>query len=101
LRITAAKCFATQARYQPKKGKKFVLKDFKYNPAKDHYICPNGKVLKLKVKKYIKDRNIYRRYMADVKDCRRCALKPRCFYHQNTKRRSLDVPIGAEKINFS
>jgi len=93
--------FATQGRYQPKKGKKFVLQDFKYNRGKDHYICPNGKILKLNVKRHIKDRNIYRRYMADAKDCSRCSLKPRCFYRKNTKRRSLDVPVGADKTNFS
>ena len=93
--------FATQSRYQPKKGKKFVLQDFKYDKAKDCYICPNGKILKLNVKRHIRDRNIYRRYMADEKDCKHCSLKSRCFYRKNTKRRSLDVPIGAEESNFS
>jgi transposase len=93
--------FANQPRYQPQKGKKFVLADFKYDSQKDHYICPNGKVLKLNVKKHIQDRNIYRRYMADAKDCSRCSLKSRCFYRKNTKRRTLDVPIGADKTNFS
>jgi transposase len=93
--------FATQSRYQPKKGKKFVLQDFKYDQAKDCYICPNDKILKLKLKRHIQDRNIYRRYMADAKDCSRCSLKSKCFYHKNTKRRTLDVPIGAEESNFS
>jgi transposase len=93
--------FASQLRDQPKKGKKFILADFKYEPQKDYYICPNAKVLKLKVKKHIQDRNIYRRYMADAKDCQRCSLRRRCFYRKNTKRRTLDVPIGAEKTNFS
>ena len=93
--------FATQDRYQPKKGKKFILQDFKYNEAQDCYICPNGKILKLKVKRHIRDRNIYRQYMADAKDCKGCSLKSRCFYRKNTKRRSLDVPIGADESNFS
>ena len=93
--------FADQPRYQPKKGKKFVLQDFKYDQAKDCYICPNGKMLKLNVKRHISDRNIYRRYMADAKDCSRCSLKSRCFYRKNTKRRTLDVPIGAQENNFS
>jgi len=93
--------FATQGRYQPKKGKKFVLQDFKYNEAEDQYICPNGKILKLDIKKHIKDHIIYRRYMADEKDCKQCSLKSKCFYRKNTKRRSLDVPIGAEESNFS
>jgi len=93
--------FATRPRNKPKKRKKFVLADFKYNKAADHYICPNGKVLKLNVKRHTSDHNIYRRYMADVKDCSRCWLTRRCFYRKNTKRRTLDVPIGAEKTNFS
>jgi hypothetical protein len=93
--------FATQDRYQPKKGKKFVLQDFKYDEAKDCYICPNGKMLQLRVKRHIRDRNIYCQYMADEKDCKQCSLKRRCFYHKNTKRRSLNVPIGAERNNFS
>ena len=93
--------FATRPRNKPKKGKKFILEDFKHNQAADYYICPNGKILKLNVKKHIRDRNIYRRYMADEKDCSSCSLKHRCFYRKNTKRRSLDVPLGADKDNFS
>ena len=93
--------FATRPRNKPKKGKKFVLEDFKHNKATDCYICPNGKVLKLKVKRHTVDHNIYRRYMADVKDCSSCSLKRRCFYRKNTKRRTLDVPIGAASTNFS
>jgi hypothetical protein len=54
--------FAAQGRYQPKKGKKFVLQDFRHDEVKDQYICPNGKILKLNIKKHIIDRNIYRRY---------------------------------------
>lgn len=93
--------FATRPRNKPKKSEKFVLDDFKHQPQKNHYICPNGKILKLKVKKHIRDHNIYRRYLADEKDCSICSLKHRCFYRKNTKRRSLDVPIGAAKTNFS
>ena len=78
-----------------------MLQDFQYNEAKDQYICPNGKLLKLNVRKLVQDRNIYRRYMADANDCRGCSLKDRCFYRKNTKRRTLDVPIGAEKTNLS
>jgi hypothetical protein len=92
---------ATGPRSRKKKDEKFVLQDFKYNQAADFYTCPNGKILKLNVKKLIRDRNIYRRYMADEKDCSRCLLKRRCFYNKNTKRRALYVPIGVEETNFS
>jgi len=93
--------FATQTRGQVKKEKKFVLEDFIYNEAEDQYVCPNGNILKLNVKRHIRDRNIYRRYIADAEDCKRCSLKSRCFYRKNTKRRSLDVPIGTEETNLS
>jgi transposase len=93
--------FATRPKNKPKKGKKFVLEDFKHNPAADCYICPNGKVLRRNIKRHIANCNIYRRYMADEKDCSNCSLKPRCFYRKNTKRRSLDVPQGAARNNFS
>jgi len=93
--------FANRPRNKPKKGKKFVLEDFKHNKAADHYICPNGKILSLDVKKHIHDHNIYRRYIADDNDCSRCSLTHRCFYRKNTKRRSLDVPIGAASTNYS
>ena len=98
---TRDKRFSTQDRYQPKKGKKFVLQDFKYDEVQDCYICPNEKILKLKVKRHIRDRNIYRQYVADEKDCKQCSLKSSCFYRKNTKRRTLDVPIGAAENNFS
>ena len=93
--------FATRPRNKPKKRKKFVLTDFKYNQTADHYICPNGKILNLDVKKHIRDHNIYRRYLANENDCGCCSLTHRCFYRKNTKRRSLDVPIGAARTNYS
>ena len=93
--------FKAQTRYHSQKTNKFVLEHFHYNEAKDEYICPNGKLLKLKVKKLTQDHNIYRRYMADANDCKTCSLRPRCFYRKNAKRRTLDVPIGAAKTNLS
>jgi len=92
--------FATRPSNKPKKDKKFVLQDFKYNEAKDCYFCPNGKILKFNTK-HIRDRNLYRRYMANEQDCKPCSLKSGCFYRKNTKRRSLDVLIGTQVTNFS
>jgi len=92
--------FATRPSNKPKKDKKFVLQDFKYDEAKDCYICPNGKILKFNTK-HIRDRNLYRRYMANEQDCKPCSLKSGCFYRKNTKRRSLDVLIGTQVTNFS
>jgi hypothetical protein len=93
--------FSCRPRSKPKKRKKYVLEDFRYDEVKDQYICPNGKTLKLNLKDSIRYRNIYRRYLADEKDCKQCSLKSRCFYRKNTKRRSLDVAIGADENNYS
>ena len=93
--------FSTQDRYQPKKGKKFDLQDFNYDETEDCYICPNGKILKVQVKKYQRDRNIYRRYVARAEDCKACPLKDTCLYRKNATRRSLNVPIGVAENNFS
>jgi transposase len=93
--------FAAQARHQTHKAHKFILEDFKYFEAEDQYVCPNGKILRRNIKKFTRDRNIYRRYVADAKDCKKCSLTKKCFYRKNTKRRTLDVPIGAEETNLS
>jgi hypothetical protein len=93
--------FATRKAKKTKKSPKFVLDDFEHNKEADYYTCPDGKILKRNAKKLIRDRNIYRRYMADEKDCSRCSLTHRCFYHKNTKHRALYVRIGSEQTNFS
>jgi len=93
--------FATRPRNKPKKDKKFVLEDFKHDEDNDQYICPNGKTLKLKVKQHEQSHNIYRRYMADMRDCSQCSLKTRCIHRKNAKRRSLEVRIGVSETNYS
>ncbi|MGI9568778.1 MAG: IS1182 family transposase [Desulfobulbia bacterium] len=93
--------FATQKRYQPQKEKPFRLEDFKHDQTKDQYICPNGQPLKVEVKKGTRDRIIYRRYVSNVETCRACALKYRCIRNKNGKRKTLIVPIGYTKDNYS
>ena len=58
-------------------------------------------MLKLNIKRMSRDRIIYRRYMADIADCKDCGLINRCLRRKNAKRRTLDVPIGAEDNNYS
>jgi len=86
--------FATQQRWSSKKSKRFILEDFWYNEAPDEYICPNGKSLKRKVKKVIRDGIIVRRYKASEADCKDCKLRYQCLRGKKSKRRSLDVPMG-------
>jgi len=98
---TRDKRFATQKRRQSNQKRPFRLEDFKHDPAKDQYICPNGKRLKVSVKKHTRDRVIYRRYMAQLTTCKDCRLKYRCLRRKNAKRKTLDVPIGMAENNYS
>ena len=90
----------TKGQHRPKK-KRFILEDFRHNETTDEYICPQGKILKLQVKKTQVDGVIYRRYVADRIDCQRCELKRRCIMHKNGKRRYLNVPIGSSPDNLT
>ncbi len=93
--------FDTQKRHQGQREKPFKLKDFKHDEVRDQYICPCNKRLKLNVKKFSRDRIIYRRYVADVKDCQSCLLKRRCIRRKNARRKTIDVPIGVAENNYS
>ena len=83
--------FATQKRRQVRR---FTLKDFRYEEALDQYICPDGKILKLRVKRVLNRGHLYRKYLAAEKDCQTCPLRPRCIYGAGAKRKQLSVPIG-------
>ncbi len=91
----------TKSPLKPKEKKKFVLKDFQHNEAKDEYICPEGKILKCQVKKTEVDGNIYRRYVANKNDCQGCQLKSQCLIQKNAKRRYVCVPIGSAPDNLT
>ncbi len=82
-------------------SKRFTLKDFHYDETSDQYICPEGKALKLKVKRCVDHGNVYRKYVAAEKDCRGCPLRPLCLYGADSQRKNLAVPIGTEGINLS
>ena len=83
--------FATQKRRQVRR---FTLKDFHHDDAMDQYICPNGKVLKLRVKRTLHYGHLYRKYFAAEADCQSCPLRQRCIYGAGAKRKQLSVPIG-------
>ena len=93
--------FATQQRYRPKKEKRYTLQDFKHNEATDEYICPQGKVLRRRVKKSIQDGVIYRGYVSEQKDCKGCKVKRRCMSAREGKRRYLNVPFGRVSENLT
>src|SRR5665647_3412486 len=83
--------FATQKRRQMRR---FTLKDFHHDESLDQYICPQGKILKLLVKRVLDHGHLYRKYIAAEKDCQTCPLKSRCIYGKGGRRKHLAVPIG-------
>ena len=74
--------------------KRFRLKDFKRCEDRDVYICPQGKVLKFKTKS-TQDGILYRQYVTNASDCKRCELKARCIRVKKGKRKYLVVPVGS------
>jgi transposase len=83
--------FATQKR---RRVRRFTLQDFHHDESLDHYICPNGKLLKLRVRRVLDHGHLYKKYLADAKDCQTCPLRLRCLYGKGAKRKQLSVPIG-------
>jgi transposase len=92
--------YAAQRRYWPRR-KRFTLEDFHYDDPTDQYICPQGKRLSCKVKKAFREGLVYRIYVAEEKDCRRCSLKLQCMTTKGGKRKYLPVSIGVELTNLS
>ena len=93
--------FQSDKRQRRWKAARFTLKDFHHHEKADEYLCPNGKVLRLKVKKAVVDGVIYRRYAADREDCTGCELKAHCIKNRHVKRRYLNVPVGHVPGNLS
>jgi hypothetical protein len=89
--LTADSNYHTQKRQQ---ARRFTLKDFHYEESLDQYICPQGKNLKLLVKRVLDHGHLYRKYIAAEQDCQTCPLKSRCVYGKGGKREHLAVPIG-------
>jgi transposase/IS5 family transposase len=83
--------FATQKRRQVRR---FTLNDFHHDEALDRYICPNGKVLRLRAKQFFDGRYLYRKYLAAEEDCQGCPLSPRCISAAGAKRKQLSVPLN-------
>ena len=93
--------FRNNRRQRRRRVDRFTLSDFKYNKGHDEYVCPNGKALKLLVKKTEVDGKFYRRYRAHADDCKGCELKVRCIRGRNGNRRALGIPVGKVPGNVS
>ncbi|MBN2111027.1 MAG: IS1182 family transposase [Methanosarcinaceae archaeon] len=92
-------------RFNSRKGRSvrthYGLKDFQYDEENDKYICPQGKRLRLNVKKCKATGNIYKRYVAESNDCSQCPVKHKCIYGNGCGPKLLMVPIGFEGNNLT
>jgi transposase len=93
--------FATQGRHHPPTEEKFTGADFTYDPERDCYHCPGGKVLKLKARRHQIGNNLFRRYEANEADCRSCPLRERCLQTPEARRKHLAILIGKAKATLS
>lgn len=93
--------FAGRDRYNGTKRTHFALEDFHYDEEENRYICPNGKPLRMHVKRHAANNTAYRIYKALEEDCRDCLVKGRCIYGNGRGPKTLMVPLGADGINLS
>jgi len=87
--------FCGEQKHRRRNVDRFTLADFQHNEVSDAYLCPNGKLLRLNVKKAVMDGVIYRRYVADRDDCTGCKLKVKCTRRKTAKRKFINVPVGS------
>lgn len=83
------------------KRNKFSREDFRFDEAKQEYICPNGKRLK-RTEKHSKHRNIfYSTYEAKQEDCCVCPLRGQCLKTITTRKKYLSLLVGLVKETAS
>ena len=93
--------FATRPRNKPKKDKKFVLQDFKYDEAADCYICPNWQDFEIRTPSTSTIATCTRRYSGQCARLQTVFIKKQMLLPAKTpKRRSLDVPHRCASNQF-
>mgnify|MGYP001591199957 FL=1 len=83
------------------KRSKFSREDFRFDEAKQEYICPNGKRLK-RTEKRSKHRNTFHStYEAKQEDCCVCPLRGQCLKTTTTLKKYLSIVVGLVKETAS
>ncbi len=93
--------FQDERKRRRRNGDRFTVADFHHTQETDQYLCPNGKPLRLNVRKVLIDGVIYRRYVADRDNCKGCELKVRCIRRKNAKRKFINIAVGSVPGNVS
>jgi len=79
-------------RYNEKKTQRIHLEAFHHREADDVYLCPKGKVLRLKARNVMSSHDrICNIYAAGADDCTGCEFKAKCISRKDGKRRYLTV----------
>ena len=79
------------------KEKTFTAADFVFDPARQVYLCPQGKVLKRGASSQRNRYRVYDIYRARQEDCDNCRVRARCLRKTNTPRRNLSVEVAGQQ----
>lgn len=74
-----------------KRAKYFQPKDFKYDEVRNKMICPAGKQMYIRNSNYQYKGSKAIAYMARMRDCRECNLRPNCIRKQKTTARQVHI----------
>lgn len=85
--------FAGQRRHRPAPQRpRLRREDFRYDAARDHYICPQGQHLTLKAARHRSGTGWARRYKSSAQKCAGCPLARQCLA-RHARARNLLIPI--------
>lgn len=82
------------------KSKRFTASDFSFDPAKQVYLCPNGKELTCHARGQVNRHRTYDLYHARPEDCAACPLRSRCLSKSDTVCRNLSIQVESQPPNL-
>jgi transposase len=77
----------------------FTASDFSFDPARQVYLCPQGKELTCHARNQTNRYRTYDVYHARPQDCAACPGKARCLSKPTSSRRYLSVPVETQLPN--
>lgn len=87
--------FDSRKSAQPTQKRMFTREDVQCSELENGYLCPNGKVLRLRIREHKNKQHIYPTYTAREHDCQACPLRERCLSGTKKTRRNLSVPVDS------
>lgn len=82
------------------KSPRFTASDFSFYPAKQIYLCPNGKELSCHARNHVNRHRTYDLYHAHPEDCAICPLRSRCLKKADTPCRNLSIQVESRSPNL-